>query len=673
MTSKGKGKAAAAAHAALQLAYDAMVEKYDLLRRPKRGRPHFNGTYVAEFFERELGLCVIDDEPHWIPHIEDDPRRNNIYVSGRAQLGKTLKRLAPNLSKKDYDDVWQDLVDHLADAEERGLIFQSRRDTFVDAAGQIIRINTPIAGEVPVVEVVGEVSADDHVTAARRINAVYDPGIDHDEFVEGWLLEIAQGDPWLAWLMVQASFSSCLCPSSEHKGLVCLYGPHGSDSKGVLSHVRYSLFSPGAFFKGRLHRLKGFQAAMLLGKIGFVDDDLQDGALGANVSSDLKGWTGGDAEDVEPKYGTKPVTVSDPTFIVATNHPLQLAQVEQATKAWKRRLTVVPCYQVYADDPDPRRGELPRVKGFYHMITDDPKRMSFLLNLALEGVRMLIEDEYVQTPESRRLKREWLGLGNSVADFFDEVDVFGREWSCPHLVRLGPSGRERALVYPSWMTRQAREHLHRLEYGSPSQSGCYYYDEPRERYETRLAGSRADHANVQVLVAHDIATILGRYSTWHSDNGGDGRGRLQRNNFSRLLKPAGYVTKQKRTPLLSGKKITAVYEKGYGYEEWLEHELASHNEVGARRELAGDKAPRALPYPNLLSEIDGYVLDMQLSSISGVAGPPMQLLDGTEHARISDVSMLDERCRNQLALFGLMVLANRACLQATSTGERDRS
>ena len=77
------------------------------------------------------------------------------------------------------------------------------------------------------------------------------------------------------------------------------------------------------------------------------------------------------------------MTVSDPTMIVLTNHPLQLAQLEHATKAWDRRLTVVPLYQQYKENPDPAKGELPIIKEFHRLVTEDPQAMSHLLDLAL--------------------------------------------------------------------------------------------------------------------------------------------------------------------------------------------------------------------------------------------------------------------------------------------------
>ena len=643
--------------AVLLLRRQQAAEDYELQATTEKGKKarSLNGTNCAKFLVKRHNLCVIDDEPHFLKTDKDEPGCDNIYVSGRAWLGKVLKLYVPNLPRRAYDDVMQDVEDELADAEDRGLIFRSSRNIFCDAKGTIIRINTMPGPGQGIVEVVGRLSADDHITSARRLGCVYDASATEHEFVERWLLEVAQGDPWLAWLVVQTCLSSCLCPSAEYKGIACLYGPHGSDSKGVLSRVRYAMFSPSAFFKGKLHKLAGFQGAMLLGKIGFVDDDLSDGALSNDVCSTLKGWTGGDPIDVEPKYGTAPVTVSDPTMIVLTNHPLQLAQTEHATNAWERRLTVVPFYQEYKENPDAAKGELPIIKEFHRLITEDPRAMSFLLNLALKGVEMMVrQDGYVKTRESERLKREWLGLGNSVSDFFGEVDVFGSGWTCPHLVRFGPLGRERALIYPAWMTESASRHLSDLrDVGGRS---SYYYDESLARRGAHLCF----HPD-QILMSQDIAAVLGRYAAWHHDNGGGDKGRLQRNSFSRLLKAEGYRTSQVRAPLTGSRKFTAVYPAGIEHRDWLTRELTEHNE----RALADiSETPceiPLLPYPRFAEVVEEYAGAIQRNwgLFQGVSAhrPPDALLQGG--ATLAEVRSLDGPCRDQLALIGLMAVANR--------------
>lgn len=634
---------------------DSMARSWGLIKFSKNGDEvvGLKGTNFAAFLADRFNLCVIDDEPHFLKFDKGEQCCDNVYVSGREWLGKIAKRYAPNLSKRTYDDLVQDIEDELADAEERGLIFQSSRNVFCDAEGKIIRINTMPAAGQDIVEVVGSLSADDHITDARRINCVYDPTITEHEFVDHWLLETAQGDPWLAWLMVQASMSSCLCPSSEYKGLVVLYGP-GSDSKGVMSHVRYSMFSPSAFFKGKLHKLAGFQPAMMLGKIGFVDDDLQNGSLSEDVSTLLKGWTGSDIIDVEPKYGTKTVPVSDPTFIVLTNHPMQFAQLEHATDAWDRRLTVVPFYQQYKENPDASKGELPIIKEYHRLITEDPSAMSYLLNLALTGVDMMITNGgYVKTKESERLKREWLGLGNSVADFLDEVDVFGGEWDCPHVVRIGTSARETALVYPVHMAESAPVYEN-LRQQKKQRYCTEYYDEIREHREMTIYGSdlKVDY----VYLANDIACMLGRYAAWHSANGGDGRGRLQRNSFSRLLKPMGYGTTQKRVELYGGKKATLVHPATVDVNEWLnrqrlEHEKPDKHQIAYR--TLRDDVRYAIKRDGMLRERGrGGSSKVQL---------PVRLLDGTDYIRAEDVDELSEQARRKLSLIGLMFVSNLYC------------
>lgn len=535
---------------------------------PARG---INGTTVAQYFEDRYRLCYIDGDLSFLKAEEGSPFCDGTYVSGRDRFVKILKQYLPNQSKNAYDSAWQDVVDQMSDAEERGLSFTSRTDTFVDAAGQVIRIETmPSEGEC-VVRVVGTVSPDERVSDARRLRVVYDPSITECEKVDDWLMQAAQGDPWLAWLYVEACFSSCFCPSSEYKGIAVLYGPHGSDSKGVMSHVRDAIFSPGAFFKNKLHKLSGFRLAMMRGKVGFIDDDLQDGALPDDTCSVVKGLTGGDVIDAEVKHQAVPVLLRDPTFIVATNHPLRLPQLENASEAWERRLTVVPFYQVYKADPDATRGELPIVREFHRTITEDPAAMSYLLNLALEGVRMMVEDGgYVQTEESLRLKREWLGGTDTVSDFLFSVDLFGASWDCPHIIRIGERAADIALVFPTYLCGQEDEYKGIWRRGNL----VYAFDESMGRYvsEAQIEEMRVESR----LVAHEIEAVMGRYKAWCLRNGVGYRS-LQKNSFSRLMHANGYESEQRRLRLhggARGNKSTVFFPAGDSYDAFLESQTA---------------------------------------------------------------------------------------------------
>lgn len=514
----------------------------------------FNAYSTAAFLRFAFGACLIDNAPAWLEYPKGDTRNNNLYLSGTDGLTRTLSHLWRDVSSKDVTAVLTALRAQLLNDDAHS--FRSDTCTFVTEDGTIFRVNPLAETEADVVDIIDHIEPDDHVLAGSFIPVSYDPSITSHAVVDDMLDAWSDGDEARRARIIEAHYSVPMVKlRGANKGCVVDADYVGGTGKSVNSRIMSAFLGNDAVCHVSVEALGNSRFA--LGQAApakvIYDDELTDHILSQSAAATLKALVTGSCLNGEVKGVQQLIDCFGQSVILSTNHPFRPSQSEAILGAWLRRLCVIHWKHVFdTGDPDTSTAD----NSLETRVTDDPAAMSYILNLALDGLRrFVVNGWYTPVPEDDQMAREMLMGVDTVARFLEEHEPYGIDWKTPRLVPFGHDGRKTALVFPVPMWDDAKTYYSRLKsqvplHGRvPHADTLFVYNCRTGDIDTSLPlGIDA------VGFANDIQMLYGEYQAWHATQGTGSKGCLSLQNFVENLKRKGYARYRAFTQLLGGQR-----------------------------------------------------------------------------------------------------------------------
>lgn len=525
-----------------------------IVNRKKSGEiESFKPYETACFLRFSYGACNIDHVPSWLEYPKGDTRNSNLYLQGQDGLLRTLSHLWREVPMRDVNAVYTALRAQLLYDGKNA--FKSDCCTFVTGDGTIFRVNQRAETLDDAVSIIDHVEPEDHVLAGSTMPVIYNPDITSHPLVDAMFDAWGDGNPARTARLIETHYSVPLVKfRGAKKGLILDIDYTGGTGKTVNAGIMQAFFGEGAIRHLTLEQLGNNRFAR--GQVApakiIYDDELTDHTLSAQAASTVKSLVTGSVLDGEIKNEQQLVDCFGQSVIVASNHKFRPSQSEAVLGAWVRRLFVVPWLHVF-DTGDPETSKEDN-KNLGIDIVDDDDAMSYILNLALDGLRrFVVNGGYTRVPEDDLMAREMLLGVDTVARFLEERDVYGSDWDMPRLVPFGTNGRKTALVFPFGMFDDAKPYYDRLK-------RQYRRDDPHvdtaHAFDFRcgdIVSTLPDRVD-QVGIANDINILYGEYQAWHATQGTGLKGCVSFEKFRENLKRKGYDTYRARNTLLGSQR-----------------------------------------------------------------------------------------------------------------------
>jgi putative DNA primase/helicase len=274
-----------------------------------------------------------------------------------------------------------------------------------------------------------------------------------------------------ARLLVEEMIGYVLLPDCRCEKAFLLTGG-GGNGKSVFIHWLVTALGGDNVSAVTLQDLGGsrFRLAAIVDKLANVFADLPSEAL--KESGTFKALVSGDEMTAEHKFKTPFTFANRAKLIFSAN---ELPYSPDATDAFFRRWGIIPFPRAFPEG-DPRRDPHLRQK------LETPEARSYLLRLAVDGLKRLVENErFTDTPETKEALRQYRLQTDSVRLFVEEecvvapdmrmkrTYVYGayEEWCKStglRAVSMPVFGRRLALAVPGLDQYQAREGGKRVRY-----------------------------------------------------------------------------------------------------------------------------------------------------------------------------------------------------------------
>ena len=251
-----------------------------------------------------------------------------------------------------------------------------------------------------------------------QIPVNYDPDakcVAWNEFVEGVFPDDAKE---LAWEIA----GDLLVPDRSIQKAVLLSGPGGNGKSTFLVGLQ-AFVGPENVSGESLHSLaeNRFAPAQLQGRLANICADLPSPNL--NDSSVFKSITGGDSIRAERKYGP-PFSFPPHCRLLFSSNSLPIAK--DSSQAYLDRWIIVPFEKRFRGEA----GEVPR--SVLDKQLADPKELSGLLNLALDGLdRLRRTGRFSQSMSTRKAFHEFESVSDDLGGWVERNFIFVADGSFP--------------------------------------------------------------------------------------------------------------------------------------------------------------------------------------------------------------------------------------------------
>lgn len=249
---------------------------------------------------------------------------------------------------------------------------------------------------------------------SNKIHASYDPKA-YDETLDKMLDKISCNDKEVRAL-IEEMIGYCLIPTAKFQKSFILYGD-GSNGKSTLLDAIISLLGDHNISSLSLKELNhNFKLSEITSKLANIGDDISDEYL--TDSSIFKKLVTGEEITVDKK-NEQPYKIRNyAKMIFAANN---LPNTYDKSNGMIRRLSIIPFNAVFKktdDDYDP----------FIIDKLTSENAMSYLLNIAVEGIRRVFENQKFTEPKLvNDMVHEYEKENNNVLQFVEKIDVDGRD------------------------------------------------------------------------------------------------------------------------------------------------------------------------------------------------------------------------------------------------------